>query len=71
MNLFHKHNFIQSNNPEILYCTCGETKSLHQHKWKKDAEIIQTDRRDYSKFVSGAVLTCEICGDMKNFSVDN
>lgn len=63
--MFHKHTFLQSEVPEMLYCPCGETKDLHRHNWEKEEKIL--DSR--SKAQIGLLLRCSICGELKNHEI--
>lgn len=59
--MFHKHAFIQSDVPEVMYCFCGETKSLHQHQWVRYREI-----EDKYGVTRGMVLQCKKCYEERN-----
>lgn len=62
MNLFHTHLFYESANPEILFCRCGKTKSLHQHIWERYDYIIKLSTEEKI----GIILKCKVCGELKN-----
>lgn len=63
--MFHKHIFIQSEVPEMLYCPCGETRDLHRHHWKEYCDV--KGQRPEDKV--GWVLKCDVCGELKDHIV--
>ena len=66
MSLFHKHLFKEStNNPEIIFCPCGKTKSLHQCIWKIEERHVITNRNN-NDIGACFVLKCEKCGEIKH-----
>lgn len=69
MNIFHKHEFKESNNDkDIIFCTCGKFKNIHTHNWIEDR---RNSIESYKGYITGyiSVMKCTKCGELKSFQI--
>jgi len=67
---FHKHLFVPSADPMILYCHCGQTKDLHRHEWENHSKITELNPafKEGQRNI-GWMMRCKVCGELKAFDL--